>query len=341
MRNSGIGVYPRHIGGHCSTGPCSAIGGQLAFRGCLPTLDGGPSPIVSPASVNIVAAVEQGWQGRLEVFDPAGHAGSAEALFGAALNWSDGLDEHDIPKPPDPPNSIPTITLTRDFNDDAAIGPDERLLLDIVETGDTLWWHFEVFVPDGVTVEVGAHDGFWDAFTFHNTAFIQVHEPQFEQLDLLNPDAGPWPPMLSDDESTTGGTRFWALLVMAKAHFAELYPGWTLFSTPGPAPQASVNALTFGEAEVPTIYGWNADPLVQNWELLAPGAAEDPASDISLIPVTHGYFLYREPGYYTSRNEAIYWDGQNETGERVASGVYFYELRAGDFRDIRHMAIVK
>ncbi len=50
---------------------------------------------------------------------------------------------------------------------------------------------------------------------------------------------------------------------------------------------------------------------------------------------------YREPGYYTSRTESIYWDGRNETGEHVASGVYFYELRAGDFRDVRRMAILK
>jgi hypothetical protein len=50
---------------------------------------------------------------------------------------------------------------------------------------------------------------------------------------------------------------------------------------------------------------------------------------------------YREPGYYTDRAEAIYWDGRNETGERVASGVYFYELSAGEFRDVRRMAIMK
>ena len=33
-----------------------------------------------------------------------------------------------------------------------------------------------------------------------------------------------------------------------------------------------------------------------------------------------------------------YWDGKNEMGESVASGVYFYTLTAGDFSATRKMA---
>jgi hypothetical protein len=50
---------------------------------------------------------------------------------------------------------------------------------------------------------------------------------------------------------------------------------------------------------------------------------------------------YLEPGVYESRREAAYWDGRNALGERVASGVYIYELRAGDFREIRRMLVRK
>ena len=46
-------------------------------------------------------------------------------------------------------------------------------------------------------------------------------------------------------------------------------------------------------------------------------------------------------GYYTARSKAAYWDGRNEHGESVASGVYFYQLRADDYSVSRRMVIVK
>ena len=44
---------------------------------------------------------------------------------------------------------------------------------------------------------------------------------------------------------------------------------------------------------------------------------------------------------YQSRSRAAYWDGKNEFGEPVASGVYFYTLTAGDFITTRKMLILK
>ena len=46
-------------------------------------------------------------------------------------------------------------------------------------------------------------------------------------------------------------------------------------------------------------------------------------------------------GYYAEQGSAAYWDGQNESRETVASGVYFYRLRAGDYAASRRMVIVK
>ena len=52
-------------------------------------------------------------------------------------------------------------------------------------------------------------------------------------------------------------------------------------------------------------------------------------------------FGEKQAGYYVDRSKAAYWNGRNAIGERVASGVYFYILRAGNFQAIRKMIVIK
>ncbi|MDE0426126.1 MAG: leucine-rich repeat domain-containing protein [Candidatus Poribacteria bacterium] len=61
-------------------------------------------------------------------------------------------------------------------------------------------------------------------------------------------------------------------------------------------------------------------------------------------------FGHQPAGIYQQRDRAAYWDGKNEMGESVASGVYFYTLStestrdsvtAGDFTATRKMLIAK
>jgi len=49
----------------------------------------------------------------------------------------------------------------------------------------------------------------------------------------------------------------------------------------------------------------------------------------------------KEAGFYTNKDEAAYWDGMTGTGEPVASGVYFYNIKAGEFYATRRMVIIK
>ena len=74
----------------------------------------------------------------------------------------------------------------------------------------------------------------------------------------------------------------------------------------------------------------------------------DTAAEVSLtIYNTQGAVVrllevgYQSAGYYTDRMRAAYWDGCNRSGESVASGIYFYQLRAGDYTALRRMVILK
>ena len=46
-------------------------------------------------------------------------------------------------------------------------------------------------------------------------------------------------------------------------------------------------------------------------------------------------------GNYMSREQAAYWEGRNDMGEVVSSGVYFYTLVVGDYQTTRRMIVAQ
>ena len=50
---------------------------------------------------------------------------------------------------------------------------------------------------------------------------------------------------------------------------------------------------------------------------------------------------YKQAGYYVDRGKALYWDGRNESGELVSSGVYFYRFLTNNYSELRQMSILK
>ena len=50
---------------------------------------------------------------------------------------------------------------------------------------------------------------------------------------------------------------------------------------------------------------------------------------------------FKPVGYYLTRERAAYWDGRNDIGESVSSGVYFLQFVGGDFTATQRVVIVK
>ena len=48
-----------------------------------------------------------------------------------------------------------------------------------------------------------------------------------------------------------------------------------------------------------------------------------------------------EAGVYEGKERAAYWDGRNEVGEEVSSGIYMIELSVGGYRGVRKMCLMR
>ena len=93
--------------------------------------------------------------------------------------------------------------------------------------------------------------------------------------------------------------------------------------------------------------------LLQNYpnpfnpETWIPYQLRDPADVVIHIYDSKGSLVrvldlgHRAAGFYRSRTRAAYWDGLNSLGEKVASGIYFYQIKTGNFSAMRRMLIVK
>ncbi|MGB8657487.1 MAG: T9SS type A sorting domain-containing protein [Candidatus Zixiibacteriota bacterium] len=42
-----------------------------------------------------------------------------------------------------------------------------------------------------------------------------------------------------------------------------------------------------------------------------------------------------------SGEKSVHWDGKGQNGQEVASGIYFYRLRAGEYNEVRKMIMMK
>ena len=50
---------------------------------------------------------------------------------------------------------------------------------------------------------------------------------------------------------------------------------------------------------------------------------------------------HQQAGVYQTRERAAHWDGTNAIGEKVSSGIYFYQLQADNMSILRKMLILQ
>ncbi len=77
------------------------------------------------------------------------------------------------------------------------------------------------------------------------------------------------------------------------------------------------------------------------YQLAEPAAVTLTIYDMSGKVVRRLAVGHQAAGIYRSRSRAAYWDGRNQLGEPLASGLYFYTLTAGEFTETRRMLILK
>ena len=77
------------------------------------------------------------------------------------------------------------------------------------------------------------------------------------------------------------------------------------------------------------------------YELASPAEVTLTIYDLNGGEVRRLEIGYQPAGVYQNRSRAAYWDGRNQHGESVASGLYFYTLTAGQFTATRKMLIRK
>jgi hypothetical protein len=108
-----------------------------------------------------------------------------------------------------------------------------------------------------------------------------------------------------------------------------------------------------------TMIDWNKllipekSALLQNFpnpfnpETWIPYQLAEPASVVIDIYNVKGQLVrrldlgYCQAGIYTNKARAAHWDGRNNSGEKVASGVYFYQMKASSFSTTRKLVILK
>jgi hypothetical protein len=101
--------------------------------------------------------------------------------------------------------------------------------------------------------------------------------------------------------------------------------------------------LVSGSIDLPTtfvLHGSRPNPLRAGTEI----RFDLPSTSsvlLDIFDVTGRRVRVLENGTRAPGRHAAAWDGRDQSGARVAAGIYFYRLQAGEFQDIRKMVVLR
>ena len=201
-----------------------------------------------------------------------------------------------------------------------------------VDTGqlkNTLEGHMYVvesvaFSPDGTTLASGSLDGtvqLWDTDTGQSQAILQGH--RYGTLSVA---------FAPDGNTLASGSMDGTILLWDMSpYITPSVPTAIELSPTLPTQTALI-------ANYPNPF--NPDTYIP-YQLHAPAHVRLTIYDIRGASVRGIDLGYQQAGRYLTSTSAAHWDGRNQFGQRVASGVYVYQLQAGPVVLGRKMLLVK
>jgi len=191
------------------------------------------------------------------------------------------------------------------------------------------------FSPDGRTlysIGNGGNVTLWDVATHNEIAILPGRGRGFGTAMALSPDGT----LLAAHDS---GIRLWGLPASSVEGPTAVDPRGKAGSTWA---RVKLGALASKETAFLPNY-----PNPFNPDTWIPFDLQDAADVRITVHDVDGRVVrsldggHRPAGTYRTRGRAAHWDGRNEHGETVSSGVYFVEMLAGGRRITRRVALRK